>query len=168
MKNCLDYCLRSTHIPDRIIDGGSNIGLTIFYFRLKFPNTPILGFEPVEILFDVLVLNLKTNKLLDVEVRNVALTDKAGLVSMYKNGARSNLNWSMVRQNVESQSTPVQSALLSSFTEGTGNYALKLDVEGAEVEIMNDLINSGKVKKFYESDNRGASCHHYDLTGNNA
>ncbi len=37
-----------------IVDCGSNIGLSIIYFHLTFPNTPIVGFEPDKDTFKLL------------------------------------------------------------------------------------------------------------------
>jgi len=144
------YRFRNNVLPTCIVDGGSNIGLTILYFKLKYPDTPVKGFEPIPNLFQLLSFNILNNNISGVEVFNVGLSNTAESITMCRNSFKSNLNWSMIYENPESPVTTVQSALLSSFIEEKKTYALKLDVEGSEITIINELITSGKIKYIRE------------------
>jgi FkbM family methyltransferase len=144
------YRFRSSRPPSRVIDGGSNIGLAILYFKLKYPEAYVVGFEPVSDLFELLALNVTTNQLSRVEVFNQGLSEKAGPVVMYQNSNRSTLNWSMFAQNVTSKAITCHSVLLSTIIEEDQEYALKIDVEGSEIRIVQDLVWSGKIKRISE------------------
>jgi FkbM family methyltransferase len=37
-----------------IIDAGANIGLSIIYFKKKYPNSKIVAFEPDKLIFNIL------------------------------------------------------------------------------------------------------------------
>src|SRR5690242_15465389 len=41
-----------------IIDAGSHIGLSVFYFKLKYPQAKILCFEPDPVAFPILERNI--------------------------------------------------------------------------------------------------------------
>src|SRR4029077_5376180 len=53
-----EYYLPPDLNPEVILDIGSNIGASILYFRNRFPNASILGFEPHPDTFAVLKQNV--------------------------------------------------------------------------------------------------------------
>src|SRR4051812_47861952 len=58
-----------------IIDCGSNIGMSILYFKLIFPSSKIIGFEPHAATFGLLQHNINANNVQDVSLFNCALSD---------------------------------------------------------------------------------------------
>jgi hypothetical protein len=59
-----------------IIDCGSNIGLSILYFKSIYPHSRIVAFEPDEETFELLKENIRHNSLSQVSLYNFALSDK--------------------------------------------------------------------------------------------
>jgi len=125
-----------------ILDCGSNIGLSVLYFRLLYPGMPIVAFEPHAATFDVLQRNIQRNKIAGVTLHNIALGEKDAVVSLYTNDGGAFLNMSLLRApGQEEIGACVQSRRLSSYITGKGAY-VKIDTEGAEYAIINELIQS--------------------------
>jgi FkbM family methyltransferase len=66
-----------------IIDAGSNIGMSILYFKMIYPHAKIIGFEPDDATFDILEKNINNNKLTDVKLYKKALSNKQGFISFF-------------------------------------------------------------------------------------
>ena len=62
-----------------IIDCGSNIGLSVLYFKQLFPNSNILAFEPDPILCKYLNQNVRANGLTEIEI----LPKVSGLLTLH-------------------------------------------------------------------------------------
>ena len=61
-----------------IIDCGSNIGMSIFFFKSMYPRAKIRGFEPHPAIFQTLSENIKRNDLRYVDIHQQALSDRCG------------------------------------------------------------------------------------------
>ena len=73
--------------PDPLIlDCGSNIGLSILYFKHAYPAARIVGFEPDPTVLPYLRGNGERNNLTDVEIVPAALTSHAGEQVLYSDG----------------------------------------------------------------------------------
>jgi hypothetical protein len=59
-----------------IIDCGSNIGISVLYFKIVFPGSTIRAFEPDTLTHDLLKKNIEANNLSGVQVFNCALSDQ--------------------------------------------------------------------------------------------
>lgn len=59
-----------------IIDCGSNIGLSLIYFKKQYPNSKIIAFEPDREIFKILNKNIESLKLDGVEIINKGLWNK--------------------------------------------------------------------------------------------
>jgi len=115
-----------------ILDCGAHIGLASLYFKECFPNAQIKAYEADADLADMCRTNLRTFDARDVEVEQAAVWthengvtfdtthDDSGHVSTLENG------------------TPVRSVRLKSVLEERPTHLLKLDVEGAEFDILKD------------------------------
>ena len=57
------------------MDCGSNIGISIMFFKALYPGARVIGFEPDPCSFKVLSDNVLANNLSDVELHNIALSD---------------------------------------------------------------------------------------------
>lgn len=122
-----------------IIDGGSFIGASIIYFKSIYPNAKILAFEPDKLALSYLYKNIKANQLKGVTVHEVGLHNTTGLKSFIPSGTdngKLDLDGS-VRVKVDK---------LSRFISGPIDY-LKLNIEGAEADVLIDLDRSNKLKQ---------------------
>src|SRR5262245_57786000 len=71
--------LYEVHLESRsptIVDCGSNIGLSILFFKSLYPDATVLGFEPSPQIFPVLQENVASNKLQGVTLHQRALADR--------------------------------------------------------------------------------------------
>ena len=121
--------------PQVIVDLGSNIGASVVYFRVRFPDSLIVGVEPDPFAFQQLQRN--TAPYTGIVLRNVAVTAKAGPVTLYQHQQ----NWVSSLYGGWKGATPVtvQGETLEVLLSDLGLDhvdLLKIDVEGAEFEIL--------------------------------
>ena len=140
-------------VPDNsrptILDCGSNIGMSALFFKRLYPQSKIVVFEPDPKTFETLRQNVRDNGLSDVDCHQMALADFDGSVDFYQgeDENRSDLLMSMLHERMPTGkkiSVPVRR--LSAFIDGDIDL-LKLDVEGAEVKVMTDLQENGKLRR---------------------
>jgi len=67
----------------RIVDCGAHIGLSVLYFKRRWPRAQITAFEPSPDTFALLERNLGSNGLADVELVNAAITASGDATSFY-------------------------------------------------------------------------------------
>ena len=133
----------ATHSPV-ILDCGANIGMSVLYFKWKYPDSRIVAFEPNPNSFDLLKKNVVENNLKDVEIYNLGLFDAETIIPFYINNNLSTLVGSIIPERGGNKKLEVPAKKLSQFIKELGEVDLvKMDVEGAEVNILNDLVESG-------------------------
>jgi FkbM family methyltransferase len=124
-----------------IVDCGSNIGISVLYFKAVYPGCRLLAFEPEENNYALLQKNVDSNRLQNVTINKVALADTPGEQFLANPGSTS-LNWRL--NNSGGGTVRVPTHRLSAYIDEPVGL-LKIDVEGAENLIMNDLIQTGKI-----------------------
>jgi FkbM family methyltransferase len=128
------YRFKSYDPSPVIIDCGANIGMSILYFKRLFPDAQILAFEPDEGNFELLSKNVELNNLEDVELRKAAIWINNGTISFDSNESEA----SRISEHKES-SRQVKCERLSDLLENYINIDfLKIDIEGAEWEVIKD------------------------------
>jgi FkbM family methyltransferase len=135
-----EYEFRSESISERpfIIDCGSNIGLSILYFKTEYPKSNVLGFEPVPETFALLRENMKCNGLQGVEIRQAALAGDEGQTPLFGSGLGASISRSWGIQDAAEDHRIVRSVKLSKYIDGEVDY-LKLDIEGAEKIVIPEI-----------------------------
>ena len=135
----------STDSP-RIIDCGANCGLSVIYFKKRFPNASIAAVEADPFVFEVLRKNLKCRNLGDVELFQRAVTNSSGLmVDFHLEGADGGR---VHRLRNSSQTVAVQTIKLDDLIDGPVDF-LKMDVEGAEVEVLGGCAKLNQVNQLF-------------------
>lgn len=144
------YSIKLENSKPFIIDVGSHIGLSIIYFKSIYPQSTILGFEPNPISFDILNENLNQNGLMNnVVLHNIGLSNIIGSTKLYIDNSNDlwNSNSSLVKGSWTGKeklaSIDIRVNKLSTFIERKVDL-LKIDVEGSELKILEDLDNSKK------------------------
>lgn len=139
------YQFNSTIPNPVIIDCGSNIGLSVIYFKKLYPECQILTFEPDPLTFSLLQQNVSINKLETISCYNVALSDVEGEVLLYKKASSpGSLNMSLVKSNLNDSAEIVKCKRLSDFIDRNIEM-VKIDAEGSEVNIIKDLKFNNKM-----------------------
>ncbi|MHB1328598.1 MAG: FkbM family methyltransferase [Gemmatimonadales bacterium] len=129
----------------RILDCGSNIGMSVLFFKHRFPGAKITAFEPHPVTFKTLRTNIETNGL-DVALHQVAVAEREGTVDFFSNDdVSASLDMSILPGRTGS-SIEVQARRLSDYIDGEIDL-LKLDVEGAEEQVLTELGESGALRR---------------------
>lgn len=114
------------------------------YFKWLYPKSRVQAFEPDPATFQLLQRNITQNKL-NVEAHNCALWDQDGEVDFFIDSNNpGTLLMSTDTSRLRGEAIKVPARRLSHFIDGTVDF-LKLDVEGAEHRILNDLVQTGKI-----------------------
>lgn len=128
-----------------ILDCGSNVGISVLYFKSKFPHARISCFEADPQVAEVLRRNLKNNRAEDVEVFEKVVWTHANGVSFGSEGADGG---SVLNGN---NSALLPSVRLKNVLQTFDAIdVLKIDIEGAEVEVLKDCAGElNRVKYLY-------------------
>jgi FkbM family methyltransferase len=119
----------------RIIDAGANIGLATIFFKRAYPNSRILAVEADPTLFDILKRNIASLGLRNVEVLSAAIWNSDRPVSFVCEGGASGHVTAAATQTGKSKVVPGL-RLKSKLADGID--FLKLDIEGAEYDVLED------------------------------
>lgn len=122
-----------------IVDCGSNVGLSIIYYKKKYPDAQITAFEPDEMLFNLLKKNLKTFDYDDVLAYNQAVWVKDGKIGFSSSGDLGG----KISIDDSGASLTVKTFRLKKLLGKKIDF-LKLDIEGAEYEVLNDCAEELK------------------------
>lgn len=132
------YHFESDKPNPRIIDAGSNNGMSILYFKHVYPDATVIGFEPDPHLYRYLQENLKLNNLSQVELHQAGLSGTEGQLEFHSDGLigsslldrgdRSDDNWT-------TSSVPV--IRMREFLREPVDF-MKMNIEGAEWDVLHD------------------------------
>jgi FkbM family methyltransferase len=117
-----------------IIDCGANIGLPVIYWKRLFPSAKITAFEPDQEVFEVLQKNMTAHKLDDVQLLKQGLWKEETTLTFYSEGA----DGGRIANNEEGTKESIQTKRLSTYLTDIHVDFLKIDIEGAECEVLNE------------------------------
>ncbi len=133
-----------------ILDVGSNIGISVLFFKHLYPEARITAFEPDPRAYSVLQANVELNHLQDVRLVNKAAYNRTGVIEWHYSSAHADsLSMSAVPRETLPDTVLIPCARLSEYVDGPVDF-LKLDVEGAEGEVLEELHESGKIQLIRE------------------
>jgi FkbM family methyltransferase len=141
-----DYHFTTEKDRPYILDCGSNIGSSILYFKKIFPRSVIDGFEPFDHAFQVLKRNIDVNHLQDVTVHKLALSDRKGSNRLFYDPSNPGSSVRGLNQEYAdgAASVAVETTTLSGYIDRTVDF-LKMDIEGSEVAVMQELHDAKKL-----------------------
>lgn len=118
-----------------IIDCGSNIGLSILYFKAIYPHAIVLGFEPDPVNHGVLKMNLSDNQLKDVVISQEAVWIHDQGISFSGAGTEA----SRIGEGNSDSEIKVPTIRLKELIKKYPRIDfLKMDIEGAEHPVIMD------------------------------
>ena len=120
----------------RILDCGANVGIASLYFKRRYPRATITAFEADPHLADICRRNLAANGAADVDVRAAAVWTRAGEVEFICEGSDSGAIAS-VDPSVAGNKSVVPAVRLRDWLAEPVDL-LKLDIEGAELPVLED------------------------------
>ncbi len=135
------YDARGLGPRPRIIDCGSNIGLSVIWFKQRYPDSTVLAFEADPAISALMARNIKRLALNSVEIVHSAVSGDAGSKSFLAEGS---IGGRLVSAP-SVKSVDVKTVRLSDYIDGPVDL-LKLDVEGAEFDVLEDLCATGKIE----------------------
>ena len=137
-----------------IIDCGGNIGVTTLFLKYQFPKASVLVFEPSAENFKVLQQNIERNKLADVKAVRAAVCDTEGEVTFWDDpkspgSATSTETVANSKGTDRFTQETVPAVRLSRFIDRPVDV-LKMDIEGGEGVVLDELDRSGKLAQVSE------------------
>jgi FkbM family methyltransferase len=133
------YRFRPSVKTPRILDCGAHIGMSILFFKHNYPGAKIIAFEPDESNFELASSNLKEWRFENVELIPKAIWTHNGHIQFQQShdmGSAIVQTESPESQNIKK--IPCQR--LRDLLEEPADF-LKLDIEGAEYEVVQDCAD---------------------------
>lgn len=116
-----------------ILDCGSHIGMSIVYLKRICPTAEIIGFEPDKKNFELLSHNINSFDLDKVTLVNKAVWNQNTTLNFASEGDMT----SRIIEDGKSEN-PVEACRLFDYLDRKVDF-LKMDIEGAEYEVVKDL-----------------------------
>lgn len=134
----------TSHNP-YIIDAGANIGLSIIYFKQRFPNAEIVAFEPDPETYEVLCNNVDSFELSKIKLVQKALWNTETTLHFFAEGADGGR---LAIDSDKEQIIEVETIQLRQFLNRKVDL-LKIDIEGAETTVLENctdlLVNTERI-----------------------
>ena len=137
------YDFQSERANPLIIDGGSNIGMSLLCFKHRYPNARIIAFEPDPEIFRILEENVRRNSLKDVRLINAGLDEKSGETAFVPDGSAGG------HLGNGKNSVTVRSERLSDYLDQEVDF-LKLNIEGQELAVLQEVEHRGRLRNIRE------------------
>jgi FkbM family methyltransferase len=133
-----EYYRFETNLTSPVIfDCGANVGTSCAFFKLIYPQSKIVAFEPNPIIADYLRSNIKNNSLQNIEVIEKAVWINNDGIELGLDDADSS------SIHLDKNKTKVGSVRLKELLEREQTVdMLKLDIEGSEVDVLKDCYGS--------------------------
>jgi FkbM family methyltransferase len=142
------YDFPSVKINPTIIDCRANIGLGLRFWKSKYPEAKILAFEPDPHPFELLKKNCEGLSAEQIYLRNEAVWNDKGIME-FKSTRLEGGQLDRFAENLQGTKITFSTVRLSDFLYSEIDL-LKIDIEGAEVEVMVDCASKLKnVKRIY-------------------
>lgn len=124
-----------------IIDCGANIGMSVLYFKALYPQSHVLAFEPDEDNCVLLNENITLNNLTDVTVEQSAVWTKDETLYFSSAGSQASR---LATEGEQTNVVEVKAVRLATVLSQQPTDLLKIDIEGAELDVMRDCATELK------------------------
>lgn len=146
-QELFDLLRSRAHNYDAVVEIGSNVGIyTVFLAKTIGGGGRVFAFEPAPEAFARLQKNLEKNAVKNVCVFNAAVANRAGMTRFFEpaghltNGSLSQEFAQQFSSNVTERFVlAVDGEQIQKLVAGSQRCLLKVDVEGAEAEVLSSL-----------------------------
>ena len=121
-----------------ILDCGANMGLATIYLKKRYPKATIIAFEPDENNFTLLQKNINQQNWKNIELRKEAVWKEDCTLKFQCDGT---LGSKISKSNESKNETLVKAIRLNNLLNKSVDF-LKIDIEGAEYEVIKDCANN--------------------------
>jgi FkbM family methyltransferase len=129
------YAFKSDKENPYILDCGANIGLSVLFFKHLYPEAEVVTFEADPTICGILNDNLRSQGVTGVTVVNKAVWKEDTTVTFFKEGADAGR---IDGATGDKETIEVPTTVLSRYIDREVDF-LKIDIEGAEVEVLNEI-----------------------------
>jgi FkbM family methyltransferase len=128
-----------------ILDCGAHIGLSVIYLKSISPSANIVCFEPDAKNFDLLQKNISSHCLKNIDAKNEAVWISDTILNFISEGNMA----SKIGDNSAANTVSVKATRLKNYLNRKVDF-LKIDIEGAEYEVLKDIAGSvGNVERMF-------------------
>jgi FkbM family methyltransferase len=129
-----------------IVDCGANIGVATGFFVTEHPGARVIAIEPDPSCFDLLSRNIGINGWMNVTAHNVAAGKADGSTLFFRDPSKPGSLLGSTKRRVLEEELTVRTVRLSQLIPESVDL-LKLDVEGAEHEVIKELLDAGALDR---------------------
>jgi FkbM family methyltransferase len=130
------YRFRPGREKPLILDGGANVGLSVYFFKQNYPDCSVVAFEPDDALFKVLDRNIRRAGFQGVELVPRAIWTEATTLPFYSEGS----DGGRVARGGDPLTRSVRTVRLRDYLDRRVDF-LKLDIETGETEVLEDCVD---------------------------
>lgn len=139
------YKFKASRSNPFIIDCGANLGMSVIYFKQLYPDASIVAFEADEYIFNFLKKNIQSFGYKDVQLINKAVWNCEKTLSFIVEGGAGGR---IENETTNGKYKKVQTTSLKKYLKGRKIDFLKIDIEGAEYEVIKDCEDELKYIDF--------------------
>jgi FkbM family methyltransferase len=149
-----EYYFEALNSHPTILDCGANVGMAMIFFKFLYPHCKIIAFEPGKRPFELLKRNVESNDLKRVMLINKALSGKRGKIDFFIFNSKTSSVVNRIGDVSDAEKkdfikTTVDSVILSDYITERVDFA-KMDIEGAEHEVVEELAKRRKLQNIKE------------------
>jgi FkbM family methyltransferase len=136
-----------------IVDVGANIGITTAFLKNRYPKTYLIAIEASPINYNFLNKNVDLNKFTNIETLNCFVSNNEKHIKFFHNKNRPGGSYGTGFKEASTKELikfDVKTKKLSKIIAGFKNIVIKIDVEGAEYLILDDLKSSKSIDEILE------------------
>jgi FkbM family methyltransferase len=132
------YHFQARRADPRILDCGSNIGMSVLYFKHTYPQARVVAFEPDPEIFPYLQENIESNRLANVQLTQAAVAGHQGTTTLCSDGRYGSYLAECVADTRRGWvKYEVPCVRLRDYLTEPVDF-LKMNIEGAEWEVLTD------------------------------
>jgi FkbM family methyltransferase len=152
------YDFRASSQNPYIVDCGANIGVSIAYYKKKYPDAEILAFEPDKKIFSILERNVRNAGFTNVTLVNKGIWNQHGKIQFLVDGADGG---SILKNDLDfvgdSFIAEIETTCLKDYLVRKVDF-LKIDIEGAESVVIEDCQDVLQQVEYLFIEHHGNRC----------